>query len=352
MDDAHDPLAGSVSHEQSMGLPVLAVHDLEIDVDVAGIGYCRAVDGVSFHVFRGETLALVGESGCGKSLTLLAILGLLPERGVLRTGGDIVWDGDAVRGEAAHAALRGRRIGYVPQDPMSALNPVMTVGEQVIEAVRVAAKLSRSDAREQAITLLERVGIPGARARFGAYPHELSGGQRQRVLIAIALAGDPELLVADEPTTALDVTVQAQIIALLRELQREHGTAIVMITHDLGVVAGLCDKVMVLYGGRVMEQGSAESIFYQPTHPYTVGLLGALPRLGQDGHTLQAIPGAPPNMAHLPPGCPFSERCSWAEPRCGSERPALTAVPLQAGVLRACHRSPDQIALLAEGKTP
>jgi oligopeptide/dipeptide ABC transporter ATP-binding protein len=336
MDETFDPLAApSAGHDAPpVGLPVLAVHDLEIDVDVAGIGYCRAVDGVSFHVHRGETLALVGESGCGKSLTLLAILGLLPERGVLRTGGDIVWDGDAIRGESAHAALRGRRIGYVPQDPMSALNPVMTVGEQVTEAVRVSAKLSRRDAREQAVLLLERVGIPSARARFGAYPHELSGGQRQRVLIAIALAGDPELLVADEPTTALDVTVQAQILALLRTLQRDRALGIVLVTHDLGVVAHAADRVAVLYAGRVIETGPTRDVLRAPAHPYTRGLLDAVPSRHRTGR-LSAIPGAVPPPGTVIQGCRFRARCPRAESRCAREDPPPHALDDRREV--ACH---------------
>jgi oligopeptide transport system ATP-binding protein len=222
---------------------------------------------------------------------------------------------------------------------MTSLNPYLTVERQMTEVLEFHKGMTRQQARQRCIQALDAVKIPEAAKRIGMYPHEFSGGMRQRVMIAMALLCEPDVLIADEPTTALDVTVQAQIIALMRDLQRDYSTAIVMITHDLGVVAGLCNQVMVLYGGRVMEHGSAEDIFYQPTHPYTVGLLGAVPRLEQGEHALVAIPGAPPNMARLPKGCPFSERCTLVAPQCVGTRPPLVALPERPAVLRACHQS-------------
>ncbi len=328
-------------------MALLEVTNLSVQFDTPD-GAVTAVNGLSFELERGQTVGIVGESGSGKSQTVLAMMGLLASNG--RASGSAVFDGQDLLSLPPKAlnAIRGNRVAMIFQDPMTSLNPYLTVERQMTEVLELHKGLTRAQARVRAVQALDAVKIPEAARRLTMYPHEFSGGMRQRVMIAMALLCEPDVLIADEPTTALDVTVQAQIIALLRELQREHGTAIVMITHDLGVVAGLCDQVMVLYGGRVMEQGSAESIFYQPTHPYTVGLLGAIPRIGQDGNTLLAIPGAPPNMAHLPAGCPFSERCSWAEPHCVSQRPALTAVPEQTGVLRACHLSPDQIALASK----
>ncbi len=332
-------------------MALLEVSNLSVQFETPD-GTVTAVNGLSFELERGQTVGIVGESGSGKSQTVLAMMGLLASNG--RASGSARFDGqDLLRlSPKALNSIRGNRVAMIFQDPMTSLNPYLTVERQMTEVLELHKGMTRAQARVRAVQALDAVKIPEAARRLGMYPHEFSGGMRQRVMIAMALLCEPDVLIADEPTTALDVTVQAQIIALLRELQREHGTAIVMITHDLGVVAGLCDQVMVLYGGRVMEQGSAESIFYQPTHPYTVGLLGAIPRIGQDGSTLLAIPGAPPNMAHLPPGCPFSERCSWAEPRCSSDRPTLISVPEQAGVMRACHRSPDQIAHLTEGANP
>ena len=332
-------------------MALLEVSNLSVQFETPD-GTVTAVNGLSFELERGQTVGIVGESGSGKSQTVLAMMGLLASNG--HASGQALFDGQDLLSLSPKAlnSIRGNRVAMIFQDPMTSLNPYLTVERQMTEVLELHKGMTRAQARVRAVQALDAVKIPEAARRLGMYPHEFSGGMRQRVMIAMALLCEPDVLIADEPTTALDVTVQAQIIALLRELQREHGTAIVMITHDLGVVAGLCDQVMVLYGGRVMEQGSAESIFYQPTHPYTVGLLGAIPRIGQDGSTLLAIPGAPPNMAHLPPGCPFSERCSWAEPRCSSDRPTLISVPEQAGVMRACHRSPDQIAHLIEGTNP
>ena len=306
-------------------------------------GLVTAVNDISFSLDRGQTLGIVGESGSGKSQTVLAMMGLLVSNG--RATGQAFFDGQDLLALPARALnkIRGNRVAMIFQDPMTSLNPYLTVERQMTEVLELHKGMTRQQARMRSVQALDAVKISEAARRLTMYPHELSGGMRQRVMIAMALLCEPDVLIADEPTTALDVTVQAQIIVLMRDLQRDFGTAIVMITHDLGVVAGLCDEVMVLYGGRVMEQGSAESIFYQPTHPYTVGLLGAVPRIEQGEHALVAIPGSPPNMARLPPGCPFSERCALAEPRCVNERPALSGVPDHPGLLRACHKAPAEV---------
>jgi oligopeptide transport system ATP-binding protein len=308
------------------------------------------VNGLSFALERGQTFGIVGESGSGKSQSMLALMGLLASNG--RAAGRALFEGQDLLAmpEARINCIRGNRIAMIFQDPMTSLNPYLTVERQMTEVLQLHKGLTRRAARSRAIAALEAVRIPDAATRIARYPHEFSGGMRQRIMIAMALSCEPELLIADEPTTALDVTVQAQIIALLRDLQRDFGTAIVLITHDLGVVAGLCDQVLVLYGGRVMERGSAEAIFYRPTHPYTVGLLGAVPRLDQDGARLLAIPGVPPNMARLPTGCPFHERCPFAIERCRAELPAL--LPSDGGVLRACHRAPVEVAGDAAQGTP
>ncbi len=311
-------------------------------------GVVTAVNGISFNLERGKTLGIVGESGSGKSQAVLAMMGLLASNG--SASGVALFDGQDLLSLAPPALnqIRGNRVAMIFQDPMTSLNPYLTVERQMTEVLELHKGLTHSNARLRALQALDAVKIPEAAKRLSRYPHEFSGGMRQRVMIAMALLCEPDVLIADEPTTALDVTVQAQIIALLRDLQRDHGTAIVMITHDLGVVAGLCDEVMVLYGGRVMEQGGAEAIFYQPTHPYTVGLLGAVPRIEQGDHALVAIPGAPPNMARLPSGCPFSERCTLVEPRCFNTRPALVPVDAQSAVLRACHKSALEVRRYAQ----
>jgi oligopeptide transport system ATP-binding protein len=302
-------------------------------------GWVTAVNGISFALDKGQTLGIVGESGSGKSQAVLAMMGLLAING--EASGDVRFEGHDLLSmvPASLNKIRGNRVAMIFQDPMTSLNPYLTVERQMTEVLEFHRGMTRQHARLRSIQALDAVKIPEASKRIGMYPHEFSGGMRQRVMIAMALLCEPDVLIADEPTTALDVTVQAQIIALMRDLQRDFGTAIIMITHDLGVVAGLCDQVMVLYGGRVMEQADAESIFYRPTHPYTVGLLGAVPRLDHGERALVAIPGAPPNMARLPAGCPFSERCTLVEPRCVSTRPALSAIPGRPEVLRACHQS-------------
>ncbi len=323
-------------------MPLIDVKNLRVDFETPD-GTVTAVNGISFALERGQTLGIVGESGSGKSQSVLAMMGLLAKNG--RASGQALFQGQDLLSLPAKELnkIRGNRVAMIFQDPMTSLNPYLTVERQMTEVLEFHKGLTRQQARAGALKALDAVKIPEAARRLGMYPHEFSGGMRQRVMIAMALLCEPDVLIADEPTTALDVTIQAQIVVLLRDLQRDFGTAIVMITHDLGVVAGLCDNVMVLYGGRIMEQGSAESIFYRPTHPYTVGLLGAVPRLEEGNQTLTAIPGAPPNMAHLPPGCPFSERCTLADAHCHSTMPGLEPVGAAATVLRACHRSPAQV---------
>jgi oligopeptide transport system ATP-binding protein len=321
--------------------PLLQVDDLSVRFKTQD-GEITAVNGLSFALERGQTFGIVGESGSGKSQSMLAIMGLLASNG--RAAGRARFNGEDLLSMPAQRlnAIRGNRVAMIFQDPMTSLNPYLTVERQMTEVLELHKGLTRRSALQLAIQTLEAVRIPDAARRIRMYPHEFSGGMRQRIMIAMALLCQPDLLIADEPTTALDVTVQAQTMALLRDLQHEFGTAIILITHDLGVVAGLCDQVMVLYGGRIMEQASAESIFYRPTHPYTLGLLGAAPRLEHDEETLIAIPGAPPNMAHLPPGCPFSERCAFVMDRCVQQRPPLVPSVTDASVLRACHRDPRE----------
>jgi len=318
--------------------PVLAVRDLSVRF-TTNDGPVYAVNDVGFELGRGQTLGIVGESGSGKSQTMLAMMGLLARNGTAT--GQVLHHGRNLLGLPAAElnAVRGDRIAMIFQDPMTSLNPYLTVERQMTEVLELHRGLGRREARVRAIRALDDVKIPDAKRRIDFYPHEFSGGMRQRVMIAMALLCEPEVLIADEPTTALDATVQAQIVQLLRELQREHGTAIVMITHDLGVVAGLCDDVLVMYGGRVMEHASADDIFHRPTHPYTRGLLAALPRLDAGAETLRSIPGNPPNMNALPPGCPFSSRCRFVQERCVSTLPLLQPLAPGAPTLRACHRS-------------
>ncbi len=318
--------------------PVLQVKGLSVRFQTND-GPVYAVNDIAFELGRGQTLGIVGESGSGKSQTMLAMMGLLARNGTAT--GEVLHHGRNLLGLPAAElnAVRGDRIAMIFQDPMTSLNPYLTVERQMTEVLELHRGLSRRDARVRAVQALDAVKIPDAKRRIDFYPHEFSGGMRQRVMIAMALLCEPEVLIADEPTTALDATVQAQITQLLRELQRDHGTAIVMITHDLGVVAGLCDDVMVMYGGRVMEHASAEDIFHRPSHPYTRGLLAALPRLDVDAGALVSIPGNPPNMNALPPGCPFSARCRYVEERCATTMPLLQRMDATSRTLRACHRS-------------
>jgi len=304
-------------------MALLEVQDLVTTVRVGGRPV-RAVDGVSFALEAGRTLGLVGESGSGKSLTAMSIMRLLPEPAVRVAGGRIAFDGvDLARaGEAEMRALRGRRIGMIFQEPSTALNPVMTVGDQVGEPLRVHLGLRRAEAARRAVELLKQVGIPAPAERARAYPHQLSGGMKQRAMIAMALACRPALLIADEPTTALDVTVQAQILALLDRLRRELGMALLLITHDLAVVAETCDEVAVMYCGRIVERGEARALFARPRHRYTTGLLRAMPT-AETAERLTEIPGTVPPLAALPPGCSFADRCPAVQEDCRAAVPPL-----------------------------
>ncbi|HVZ46034.1 MAG TPA: oligopeptide/dipeptide ABC transporter ATP-binding protein [Ramlibacter sp.] len=316
--------------------PLIEVSGLNVRFETPD-GVVSAVNGLSLSLAPGRTLGIVGESGSGKSQSMLSLMGLLAANG--RATGRAMFQGEDLLSLPVRRLneIRGDRIAMIFQDPMTSLNPYLTVERQMTEVLEFHKGFSRADARKRSIEVLEKVRIPDAARRIRMYPHEFSGGMRQRIMIAMALLTEPDLLIADEPTTALDVTVQAQIVAMLRDLQRDFGTAIVMITHDLGVVAGLCDDVIVMYGGRIMEQGTAQDIFYRPTHPYTLGLLNAVPRLDHEGGALAAIPGTPPNMARLPSGCPFHARCPFADEQCANEMPPLVEVPATS-VLRACHR--------------
>jgi peptide/nickel transport system ATP-binding protein len=301
----------------------LQVEDLQVAFATDG-GNLTAVDGISFGLEAGQTLGLVGESGCGKSVTALSLLSLVPAPGHI-TGGRITYDGDDLLelAEPELTALRGKRIGMIFQEPMTALNPVFSVGAQVAEALWLHEPVNKADARAQAVQMLERVGIADASARADSYPHQLSGGMRQRVMIAMALICKPDILIADEPTTALDVTVQAQILDLIMEMQAELGLAVLFISHDLGVVSEIADEVMVMYAGRVVEQASATELFTAPNHPYTQGLIATLPQSYNKKERLPAIPGHVPDLRDLPQGCAFAPRCPIAEGRCRVETPPL-----------------------------
>jgi peptide/nickel transport system ATP-binding protein len=317
---------------------LLEVRALRTSFEVEG-GAFAAVDGVSFSIERGRTLGIVGESGCGKSVTALSIMGLVPKPGRL-AGGEILFDGtDLLKvSPAALRELRGDRIAMIFQEPMTSLNPVLTVGEQIVEAILRHRPMSREAADSRAIEMLRTVHIPSAELRMRDYPHRLSGGMRQRVMIAMALACKPELLIADEPTTALDVTIQAQILDLMRTLRAETGTAIILITHDLGVVAELADDVVVMYAGRIVESARVGALFAEPQHPYTVGLLGSIPRLDIEQDRLAAIEGQVPNPMAPVAGCSFHPRCPFAIERCQREDPPL--IDLGNGHESACWRAP------------
>ena len=297
-------------------MPLLEVQDLSVVLQTQR-GPARAVRNVSFTLERGDTLGLVGESGCGKSITVMALMGLLPDNA--KVTGSIRFDGEELVGKADRAMceIRGNRIGMIFQEPMTALNPVHTVGRQVAEPLRLHRGMNAHAARDEAIRLLDRVGIPDAARRIDAYPHQFSGGQRQRVTIAMALACGPSLLIADEPTTALDVTIQRQILDLIRELVAEHGMALMLISHDLGVIAQNVRRMMVMYGGSVVESGTTASVFANRMHPYTLGLFSARPGLhSAKGQRLTTIPGTVPELVDLPPGCPFAGRCAFTIDEC------------------------------------
>ena len=303
-------------------------------------GLFRAVDGISFSVGRGRTVGLVGESGCGKSVTSLSLMGLVPQPPGRVSAEAILFEGRDLLGLSAdeRRLLRGGKMSMVFQEPMTSLNPVHTIGRQIVEAIRAHTDLSPAQARARAIEVLELVRIPSAAERFDDFPHHLSGGMRQRVMIAMALACEPALLIADEPTTALDVTIQAQILELLRELQQRLGMAILIITHDLGVIAELVDEVIVMYAGQIVESAPVAALFSDPQHPYTIGLLGSIPRLDVDRERLATIEGTVPSPANQPVGCRFAPRCPFADSRCHAEPPPLRALGVDHQV--ACWKAP------------
>jgi oligopeptide transport system ATP-binding protein len=309
-------------------MALLSVRDLVVRFRTHD-GTVYAVNGVSFDVDEGETLGLVGESGCGKSVTNLAVMRLLPTPAGHVEGGQVIFeDRDLLAlDEEEMRDLRGKEVAMIFQDPMTSLNPVLTIGEQLIETIQAHRAVSKRDARSRAIELLNMVGIPEPQDRLGNYPHNFSGGMRQRVMIAMALALEPKLLIADEPTTALDVTIQAQVLELLGRLAHERGTAVILITHDLGVVAGMTRRINVMYAGYVVESAPTADLFARPEHPYTIGLLHSMPRLdAQEGEPLIPIEGNPPDLRFAPVGCPFAPRCAWRLERCWQEMPPLEPV--------------------------
>jgi peptide/nickel transport system ATP-binding protein len=301
-------------------------------------GVVQAVSGISFSLERGKTLGIVGESGSGKSVTFLTIMGLLDKRQA-ESSGSVIFDGEEILGvsPAKLRAIRGKRMGMIFQDPMTSLNPVKRIGWQLKEAVTLHEDVSHGEARKRAIEILEQVEIPHASSRIDDYPHQFSGGMRQRVMIAMALINNPEILIADEPTTALDVTTQAQILRLMEKLQKEHHMAIVMVTHDLGVVAELADEVAVMYAGRIVEQAQVHDLFAKPEMPYTWGLLGSLPRLNLESSRLEQIQGQPPSLLRPPPGCSFNPRCEFVFDRCRVELPDLRQSPFGDEHRFRCH---------------
>jgi peptide/nickel transport system ATP-binding protein/oligopeptide transport system ATP-binding protein len=324
--------------------PILQVRDLKTYFDTDR-GLFKAVDGISFDVSAGRTVGLVGESGCGKSVTSLSIMGLIPMPPGRIDGGQIIFEGQDILKLPADARrqLRGGRMSMIFQEPMTSLNPVHTIGQQIIECVRAHTPMTQDQARKRAIEMLDLVRIPSAASRIDDYPHHLSGGMRQRVMIAMALSCDPRLLIADEPTTALDVTIQAQILDLLRDLQQRLGMAILIITHDLGVIAEIADAVVVMYAGKIAETAPVKSLFGDPQHPYTIGLLGSIPRLDVDRQRLSTIEGTVPSPTNQPLGCRFSPRCPFADRRCRDEQPPL--VELAPGHHAACWKAPIELNL-------
>jgi peptide/nickel transport system ATP-binding protein len=300
-------------------------------------GIVKAVDGVSFEVEKGKTLGIVGESGCGKSVTCLTIMGLNAKRNTISTGEALFRGEDLLKMNSRRLRdVRGNDIAMIFQDPMTSLNPVHTIGRQLVEAILLHRDVTKAQARSRALELLKAVGIPRAERRVDDYPHQFSGGMRQRVMIAMALVNDPDLLIADEPTTALDVTTQAQILELMNRLQREFGSAIIIITHDLGVVAETADDVVVMYAARIAEQGTVDEIFTRPHHPYTWGLLGSLPRLDTETERLVQIPGQPPSLLNPPRGCRFHPRCPYVIEVCKNEEPQLKPISNEPHHLQAC----------------
>ncbi|MCF7551163.1 ABC transporter ATP-binding protein [Pseudonocardia sp. WMMC193] len=328
------------------GEVVLEVSNLDVTFP-SGDGPVRAVRGVDYTLHRGEVLGIVGESGSGKSVTSMAVMRLLPT--TAKVTGEVRFDGRNLLelSESEMTRVRGSKIAMIFQDPMTSLNPVYTVGAQIAEAVRAHHDVSKAVALDRAVELLDKVRIPNARDRASSFPHELSGGMRQRVVIAIAMANDPDVIIADEPTTALDVTVQAQILDALKAAQQETGAAMVLITHDLGVIAGQADRVMVMYAGKPVEIGTAEDVFYTPRMPYSLGLLGSLPRMDRPSERLTPIPGSPPSVVNMPPGCPFGPRCPKHTEVCDETEPELRATT-SATHLAACHHAEALVGAEAE----
>jgi oligopeptide transport system ATP-binding protein len=320
-------------------MALLEIEDLKVTFKTAD-GDVNAVNGVSFAIDAGETLAIVGESGSGKSQTAFATMGILAQNG--RATGRAMFDGTDLLTMKRRDLnkIRSQEIAMIFQDPMTSLNPYLRISDQMAEVLQIHKGMSKRDAVAESVRMLDAVRIPDAKARITMFPHEFSGGRRQRIMIAMSLLCQPKLLIADEPTTALDVTVQAQIMDVLGDLRRDLGTAVILITHDLGVVAGCCDRTLVMYGGQVMEEAETGTLFKQPTHPYTKGLLQAVPRLDRDDSALQTIAGEPPDMSRLPAGCPFSPRCSVALDYCQNDRPALDVTPERR---RACHLSASEV---------
>jgi len=307
-------------------------------------GVVRAVDGVNLYIKRGETLGVVGESGCGKSVTSLSIMRLIPNPPGKIVDGEIIFEGEDLikKSEAEMRKIRGNDISMIFQEPMTSLNPVYTIGDQISEAIQLHQGLSYKESTDKAIEMLRLVGIPLPERRVKEYPHQLSGGMRQRVMIAMALSCNPKLLIADEPTTALDVTIQAQILELMKKLKKELGMAIMLITHDLGVVAEMCERVVVMYAGKVVEEGEAVHIFKNPLHPYTEGLLRSVPRMDEDVDKLHVIEGVVPNPLHLPEGCRFNPRCPYAIDKCREAQPNLEQVA--PGRWVACFLATERLA--------
>jgi oligopeptide/dipeptide ABC transporter ATP-binding protein len=329
-----------------MSTPLLEVEDLRVTFRTDD-GDVRAVQGLSFTVAEGETLAVVGESGSGKTVAALAIMRLLPRyadvEGTIRFRGTSLLDLD----EESMRQMQGDDLAMVFQDPMTALNPVHTVGAQIVEAIRTHRDVTESAARDRAAELLDLVGIPEPRRRIDSYPHEFSGGMRQRAMIAMAISNEPKLLIADEPTTALDVTVQAQVMEVIRRVQEATGTAVMLVTHDLGLVAGSADRIQVMYGGRLFESGTTDDVFYGSRNPYTLGLLASIPSaVGRSSRRLEPIPGSPPSLINLPEGCVFGPRCAFAADACRSE-PELHTVDAATAHATRCHRSDELPRLLA-----
>ena len=321
-------------------MSLLEIEDLSVTFTTAD-GDVNAVNGVTFNIDKGETLAIVGESGSGKSQTAFAAMGLLAKNG--RASGIARFDGKDLlsMSQREFNKIRSKDMAMIFQDPMTSLNPYLRVSEQMAEGLMLQQGISKSKAVKEAVRLLDAVRIPDAATRVTMYQHEFSGGMRQRIMIAMSLLCQPRLLIADEPTTALDVTVQAQIMQVLADVRQDFGTAVILITHDLGIVAGFCDRTLVMYGGQIMEEGPTDNIFADPAHPYTSGLLKAVPRLDKDEATLATIAGEPPDMSHLPPGCPFSPRCAQILDNCRAQRPALDTTGLRR---RACHLPVKEVA--------